>query len=316
MSPSHLPQGLVVAAGLSPAWQAIMRFPKVVPGEVNRAATVWRCASGKVLNVAAAVAHLGHPVRAVTILGGTPAAAMTTEMQQLGVEMIVVPTRGETRTCTTLLDDARGETTELVENAGAVESTELSAFATALTEAAADAAVAVLSGSLPAGTPDTLYRDLLARLTCPVVLDARGPEMLKALQQRPLLVKPNREELAATFGQPLDDQAAVLQACDALRARGAQWVLITAGSQPAVVVGPAGRFRLLPPPVVDLVNPIGCGDCLAAGFAAGIASGQAPLAALRQGLAAAADNVRRHLAGRLDAAEVQRQAAGVVVERL
>lgn len=293
-----------------------MRFSALVPGEVNRASATWRCASGKVLNVAAAVAHLGVPVRAVTALGGAPAATMRAEMEQMGVVLAAVPTRGETRTCTTLLDDATSRTTELVENAAAIEPDELATFVSAFGEHAAGAAVVVLSGSLPAGTRSTLYRDLLACVACPAVLDARGPELLEALAQRPLLVKPNREELAKTVGYALEGEAVVFAAMDRLREQGAQWVLITDGSQPALVAGPEGRFRLLPPPVAEMVNPIGCGDCLAAGFAAGVGAGRSPLEALQQGCASAADNCRTLHAGRLDPGNVARLARDVVIEQL
>ncbi len=55
---------MIVAAGLSPASQTVMRFPSLAQGEVNRASAVWRCASGKVLDVAIALEALGCPTRA------------------------------------------------------------------------------------------------------------------------------------------------------------------------------------------------------------------------------------------------------------
>lgn len=309
------PAGPVVAAGLSPAWQVIMRFPALVPGEVNRARETRRCASGKVLNVAVALAHLGATTRAVTVLGGAPAAPTAAEMAAFGIDLLAVPTRGETRTCTTLLDDARGETTELVENAGPLDTDELTAFVEAYRAAVAGAAAVVLSGSLPAGTPAGLYRDLLGATTCPAILDARGPELLEALPARPLLVKPNREELAKTVGHPIDDEGRVLAAMESLRERGAAWVLVTDGAAPALVIGPEGRFRVLPPRPERIVNPIGCGDCLAAGFAAAIATGREPLEAIRFGMACATVNCGTLLAGRLDRGRVAALSGRVTIER-
>lgn len=314
MSAFAAPAGPVVAVGLSPAWQVIMRFPEFLPGEVNRASATTRCASGKVLNVAAALAHLGVAARAVTVLGGAPAAATMAEMAGLGVELVAVPTRGETRTCTTLIDDAGGGTTELVENAGPIGPDELAAFVGAYRAAVAGAAAVVLSGSLPAGVAATLYRDLLDGTPCPAILDARGPELIEALPARPLLVKPNREELARTVGRALDDDAGAFAAMDDLRARGAGWVVVTDGARPALVVGPESRVRIVPPRLERIINPIGCGDCLAAGFAAGIAAGREPLEALRLGFAAAADNCRTLLAGRLEPAGVARLETLVRIE--
>ena len=316
MPTPFVPAGPIVAAGLSPAWQAMMRFPALVPGGVNRASETIRCASGKVLNVAVALSHLGAVTRAVTVLGGAPAAPTAAEMGALGIDLVAVPTRGETRTCTTLLDDASGATTELVENAGPLSSDELAAFVEAYGRAVADATVVVLSGSLPAGSPAGLYRDLLDRTSCPVILDARGPELLEALPARPLLVKPNREELAKTVGRSLEDEGHVVTAMESLREGGAEWVLVTDGARPAIAIGPEGLFRVVTPRLDAIVNPIGCGDCLAAGVAAGIGAGQTMLDALRLGFAAAADNCRTLLAGRIDPLEVARLERLVRIEML
>lgn len=306
--------GPIVAAGLSPAWQSIMRFEALAAGEVNRATATWRCASGKVLNVAIALRALGCPARAVTVLGGPAAAVTAADLAALGVDLVAVPTAAETRTCTTLLDMASGRTTELVENAGPVTAAELAHFVSAYGAAVATAAAVVISGSLPAGVPRSLYRDLIAGTGCPVVLDARGPELLAALGERPLLVKPNREELAATFGHDRTDDTAVRAAMEGLRQAGARWVLVTDGAAAALVAGPPGCFRVVPPRVERVENPIGSGDCLAAGFAAALVAGRTPLDAIRHGMACAADNCRTLLAGRLDRAEVARLEALVAIE--
>ena len=292
-----------------------MRFRALAPGEVNRAEETWHGASGKVLNVAVALAHLGCPTRAVTVLGGAPAGATAAEMAALGIGLEAVPTRGRTRTCTTLLDDATGTTTELVENAVPIGADELALFLAGYGRAVDGAAAVVLSGSLPAGTPATLYRDLLERTACPAVLDARGPELLEALPGRPWLVKPNRAELAATVGRSLEDEGETLAAMEQLHRRGAAWVLVTDGARPALLLGAEGRFRVRTPRPERVVNPIGCGDCLAAGFATATAAGAAPLDAVRLGFACAVDNCRTPLAGRLDGAEVARLVDLVAIER-
>jgi tagatose 6-phosphate kinase len=305
---------MIIAAGLSPAWQSVMRFSSLTPGEVNRATATWSCASGKVLNVAVALRHLGADCRAVTVLGGPPAVSTEGEFAALGIDLVVVPTHATTRTCTTLLDDATGRTTELVENAAAITDAEQRAFVTAYADAVASAKVAVLSGSLPAGTPHTLYRELMAVTPCPVVLDARGPELLAALGEKPLLVKPNREELARTVGATITCDEELFAAMEQLRSLGALWVVVTDGPRPISVVGPEGRCRLFPPPLDSVENPIGSGDCLAAGFAVAIGNGQAPVDALRYGIACATENCRSLFAGRLDRERVSAWASQIVIE--
>ena len=313
MSLHPAPPPSIVAAGLSPAWQRIMRFASLEPGEVNRASDVQCCASGKVLNVAVALGALGAMSRAVTVMGGATAGWTAAECRGLGIDLVAVPTAADTRCCTTLLDDATGRTTELVESAPPITPDELARFVAAYEGAVAGAAAVVLSGSLPAGTPVTIYRDLLERTSCPAIVDARGPELLAALPCRPLLVKPNREELARTVGRPLAAAADLRVAMEELRAQGADWVLVTDGAKPALVLGPVGWFRIVPPRLERIVNPIGCGDCLAAGFAEAISRGLEPLEALRFGMGCAAFNCGTLLAGRLERPAVDRLAGAVEI---
>ena len=269
MTPDRSPSGPVVAAGLSPAWQTIMRFASLEAGEVNRASEVWRGASGKVLNVAVALATLRGGCRAVTVMGGAAAEWTAVELAGLGIELVAVPIVADARCCTTLLDDATGKTTELLE-----------------------------------------------RTPCPAIVDARGPELVAALSCRPLLVKPNREELARTVGHPLGSEVDLRAAMESLRERGAEWVLVTDGAKPAILLGPSGWFHVVPPRPECVINPIGCGDCLAAGIADQIARGRGPLEAIRFGMACASFNCGTLLAGRLDRTAVDRLSGSVEVARI
>jgi fructose-1-phosphate kinase PfkB-like protein len=163
----------------------------------------------------------------------------------------------------------------------------------------------VLSGSLPAGTPATFYRDLLQTTPLPCVLDARGPELLAALELRPLVVKPNREELARTVGRALEDEADLLRAMQELVERGAPWVVITDGQRDVWAASATETYRFTPVRV-PTVNPIGCGDCLAAGITVALHEGRDVPAAVAFGMAAAADNAAQLLPARLDRTRVER----------
>ena len=202
---------MILAAGLTPAWQQIMRFAGFRAGEVNRAQEVHWCASGKVLNAGMALATLGAATQALAPLGGRSGSAIQQEFAQRNISALWTATETPTRICTTLLVDGAA-TTELVENAGPLSAAELADFLVHFSQAARQARVVVLTGSLPAGTPSTFYRELLKATACPVVLDARGPELLAALECKPRVVKPNREELGWTVGRTLTDRTAVLGA--------------------------------------------------------------------------------------------------------
>lgn len=295
---------MILAAGLTPAWQQILVFERLELGEVNRAREAHWCASGKVLNVGVALAHLGAESQTITLAGGLAREAIQRELIGLGIRQTLVPTHWSTRVCTTILDRATGRTTELVENAGPVTAEELATFSSVFSQAAAAAELVVLTGSLPAGTPETFYRDLISRSSTAagtrVLLDARGPELLAALERRPFLVKPNREELAKTVGRPLATESELLDAMRWINERGAEWVIVSAGRDALWARSHAGQCFRLEPLSVETVNPIGCGDCLTAGIAWGLSTGHDLVASLKLGIAAAAENAAALLPARLD----------------
>ncbi len=169
---------MIVAAGLSPAWQQIMLFDRLQVGEVNRAREHVCCASGKVVNVAVALAHLGADSQMISLGGGDTGAAIGRELASLGVRHQLIKMHWATRVCTTLQEADCGRTTELVQNAGPVTADELAAFAGAFAAAAHDAQWLVLTGSLPAGVPPELFHDLLGRTAAQCVLDIRGDDLL------------------------------------------------------------------------------------------------------------------------------------------
>lgn len=306
---------MILAAGLTPAWQQIVLLDSLHPGEVNRAREVHWCASGKVLNVALALHHLGAEVQTVALVGGRNGDAIRAEFERTGIAAHWVEASVPTRVCTTILDTGSATTTELVENSPAATTAELAAFQQSYSAAAQSAQFVVLSGSLPKGTPVNYYRDLLLHTPGKVILDARGRELIEALDARPFLVKPNREELAATVGRELRDDAGVLAAMRELNARGAEWVLVSQGRYAIRLTSRVAAYELAPP-AAEVVNPIGCGDCLAAGIAWALERGAEPVEAVRIGMAAAADNLGQLLPARLDRQRVESMARSIAVRSL
>jgi fructose-1-phosphate kinase PfkB-like protein len=149
---------VIVAAGLSPAWQQILVFDEFVSGEVNRAREAHWCGSGKVLNTGLAISQLGAECCTLSPLGGAAREAIEAEFRSLGAPLRTITCREATRVCTTILDRATGATTELVENARPLSEDEVAAYIAAFAEEAAQAKVVVLTGSLPAGVPSSFYR--------------------------------------------------------------------------------------------------------------------------------------------------------------
>lgn len=306
---------MILSVGLTPAWQQILQFDRLVVGEVNRARATAACASGKVLNVAAAAHSLGAAASLWCPIGGATGRQIAAEFRKLEIPSRWLDVATPTRVCTTLLDAATGTTTELVENAGALSKTELDRYADELPELAAKSSLAVLTGSLPERTPAGYYRRLMQSVACPVVLDVRGQDLLDCLPLKPLLVKPNRDELSWTVGRTLATESEILAAMRELRDRGAQWVVISRGADSLLASGPDGDFRLRPPQV-ESVNPIGCGDSLAAGIAVGVTEGMPVVDAIRLGVAAAVENALELLPARMSRAATDRRLAQIEIQRL
>ena len=254
---------MIVAAGLTPAWQQILVFDRLRTGHVNRAKTAVWCGSGKVLNVGAALHQLGTKSLTLCPVGGTTGQQIRDNFAERGIPARWLATSAATRVCTTILDEETGATTELVENSAPLSESELDEYAAAFSEEVRAASVVVLSGSLPQGTPANYYRRLLERTSAQAILDVRGRELIECLPQRPFLVKPNRDELAATAGRTLESDDDVTQAMSELRTLGAEWVVVSNGPAPLLVLGPGGLDRI-EPPRVKVINPIGCGDALCA----------------------------------------------------
>jgi tagatose 6-phosphate kinase len=234
---------------------------------------------------------------------------------QLGLAARWIITSAPTRVCSTLVEAGRGLVTELVPEAPALATAEREGFQAAFAEEAAHAAVVVLIGSLPPGTSSSFYQDLLVHVRGRVILDARGPELLAALAARPFLVKPNRQELASTLGRPLETEDALFEAMRELNGRGAKWVVVSGGDAPVYASGPAGLWRLQAP-AVRVVNPIGCGDCLAAGLAHALTNDWDIPDVLCFGLATAVDKLGRLLPGQVERDHVEELARSVTVDRL
>lgn len=304
---------MILAAGLTPAWQQILSFEKFRPGEVNRAREAHWCASGKVLNVGMALNALGAPVRTLSLVGGKPGEAIRQEFSERNIPARWIASETPTRTCTTILDQETGQTTELVENSAPLDGEELEQFRQAFRDEAKQADWVVLSGSLPAGVGKEFDRDLMEDCTGRVILDVRGPELVKALERRPFLVKPNREELGRTVGRQLSGETETWEAMRELNRQGAEWVVVTHGAEPVLASHETAAYRLFPPRTTA-VNPIACGDCFAAGLAWGFDDGLDPNIALQFGAAAAADNLTQLLPARLDPHRVRKIAQAVRIE--
>ena len=178
------------------------------------------------------------------------------------------------------LAEADGTITKINEPGARLTPRELDALAGAVQAAAVRAGWVAACGSLPPGVPVEFYADLCRRCAdqgVKVAVDTSGPALLAAVEARPALIKPNRDELAAAVGSKIETVQDVVDAAQVLRSWGAQAVLASLGADGAVLVTDAGAIAG-EAPVAAPRSSVGAGDALLAGFLAADASGETALA--------------------------------------
>lgn len=246
----------------------------VTVGAVQRVSRVLASAGGKGLNVARGAQLCGQHVVATGFVAGFAGEFVTSQVTAAGLREEFIRVPGETRTCINIID-AAGRSTEFLEPGAVVGADDLAALHDRFVALLPAVDVVTLSGSAPVGCPADVYVPLISaarQAGRPVVLDTSGDLLRAGLSGRPSVVKPNREELAALAGLELPDLDSVVAAARRLCLAGPEWVVVSLGADGAVAVSPDQALQVTPPPVVAR-NPVGCGDVLVAGLAAGLASG-------------------------------------------
>lgn len=132
--------------------------------------------------------------------------------------------------------------------------------------------ILVLAGSIPGSMPDSIYRDILAELEGKGVLyvvDATKDLLLNVLPYHPFLIKPNNHELGEIFGVEIKKREDVEPYARKLQEMGARNVLVSMAGSGAVLLDEQQKVHMLPAPKGVLVNAVGAGDSMVAGFIAG-----------------------------------------------
>ncbi len=301
---------MILCLGPTPATQRVMVFRRLETGIVNRAAETLDGFSGKSVNVAKVLATLGEQPLAIGFLGGERGDLMRSGLKARGIKNDFVEVQAPTRQCTTVIDQASGEITELVEESRPVPAAAYRKLAAFVRMHIRRSRAIVLSGSLTPGGPVDFYARCVRMANQAGVLsvvDAQGAPLLRALPARPGLVKPNRTELAATVGRKLQSDTDVFAAMRELHARGAQRVVVTAGAGPTLAFDGRGLWRIRSPRVKAL-NPIGSGDSFTAALVWRLVRGDDLGEACRWACAAGAANTLTLMGGELSKTDVLRLA--------
>jgi 1-phosphofructokinase len=338
--------GQLVVAGPNLTIDRTMRLPELTPGRVLRATEVEATPGGKGVNVARAALAIGIPATLVAFLPGHTGQAVAALLAEAGVRLRAVTCPGELRSTGILMEEG-GRVTVLNEPGPPVTAELWGAYEAEIADALDGAAVLVCSGSLPPSAPPDGYARLvtLARsrdvLT---VVDVGGTTLKAALQARPDIVVPNLGEAEALLAgavredvdAPADARPRATAAARALVGLGAHAAAVTAaaaGAALAIAPEAVGRAAIAPEndparsdgandedgpwwlaaPPGTVRNPIGAGDCFAAGLAAALARGAPVPVAAREAVATGTAGVESPLGGDFDRARMRELLAHVTL---
>jgi tagatose 6-phosphate kinase len=269
---------MIVTVTLNAALDRTLVAPGFEPGQSRTADRALLLGGGKGLNVTRALHSLQCEVLALGMAGGTTGALIRRGLDEEGIPHDLTAIRGESRTCTAIIDPERGVTTEINEPGPTVEAFELATFLERFDQALASARLVVLSGSLPAGVPDDIYAWLIGaarRFEIPCLLDSRGAALRAGLQAQPLIAKPNLSEAAELLGDEFDPTDRSMH--DRI---GANLAAITLGPKGAVLHSAIGSWLAVPPDIQP-IDAVGSGDCFVAGLGAALMQASGNLSILQ-----------------------------------
>lgn len=261
---------MIYTVTLNPAIDYVVRLDRPLQMDaVNRAAGEDYVLGGKGINVSAVLAELGCPSVALGFVAGATGAWLEQGLAARGLRTDFVHLPGGMTRINLKLKD--GRETEINGLGPAVPPEAMEALLQKL-DALAPGDLLVLAGSLPAGLDTGTYGAILGRLAgrgVQAAVDAAGPLLAQALPHRPFLIKPNRQELAQAVGRPLEGDAQLEQAARELQARGARNVLVSLAGDGALLLDETGAVHRTGAPGGTVVNSVGAGDSMLAGFVAG-----------------------------------------------
>lgn len=265
---------MILTVTLNPSIDISYQLEDLAIDTVNRVIDVRKTPGGKGLNVARVLNDLGESVSASGCIGGELGDFIVHHLPET-IEKRFFKIAGDTRNCIAILHD--GKQTEILEQGPLVDPDEADGFVNHFKYILDGVDVVTMSGSLPAGMPDDYYGRLIRLANAfgkKTVLDCSGNALKSVLEgdDKPTVIKPNRDELAQLLGREVskdvDDLKAVLN--QPLFA-GIEWIIVSLGADGAFAKH-HDTFYKVDIPKIEVLNPVGSGDSTVAGIASGLAN--------------------------------------------
>ena len=276
---------MIYTVTLNPSIDYVVHLDKLVNGITNRTTGEEYYFGGKGINVSHVLAELDLDNTALGFVAGFTGEAIekgtkhpriTTDFIHLkeGVSRINVKIKS-------------GEETEINGQGPHIDDEALAAFMEK-TDGIRDGDTLILSGSIPKTMPDDVYERILERIkdrSVRIVVDATKKLLVNSLKYRPFLIKPNRQEISEIFGAEVNDEETTLFYARKLQEMGARNVLVSLGGDGAMLLDENGAVHKEGVLKGKVLNTVGSGDSMVAGFVAGCIKNSDYAYALRLGSA-------------------------------
>ncbi len=281
---------MIYTLTLNPAVDRELTVSEVAFDSVLRASESRVDYGGKGFNVSRLLRGLDTPSVAVGFLGGHAGQMLEDGLADLGVATDFVWVPGETRTNVSIVTQAHDHYIKVNEKGPVVDEDHQQALLEKIDALAAPGDWWVMAGSLPPGVGEDFYARIIAvlnRHAAHAILDTNGEALRLGCLQGPYLVKPNAEEARGITGLPMDTPEAIAAGAAAIRALGAQNVVISMGKAGALLQTPEETW-LVRSPRIQEKNPIGAGDSMVGGLVWALMRGETLKEALGWGVASGA----------------------------
>jgi len=260
---------LIYTITFNPALDYIVSVDEFTLGKTNRTSEETLFPGGKGINVSIVLKNLGISSTALGFIAGFTGREIAEKLEKLGcvTDFIEIP-NGFSR-INMKLKNVEG--TEINGQGPCIDNNNLNQLFEQL-DKLKEEDILVLAGSIPASLPDSIYKDIMERLANKgilIVVDATKDLLINVLSEHPFLIKPNNHELGEIFGVTLKSKDEVLTYAKKLQEKGARNVLVSMAGEGAVFLSEDGQAFQMAAPVGKLVNAVGAGDSMVAGFLAG-----------------------------------------------
>ena len=302
---------MIYTVTFNPSLDYIVSVENFQLGLTNRTSSELMRPGGKGVNVSTVVMNLGIENTALGFAAGFVGDEIVRQMEEMGVQNGFIRIEEGVSRINLKLKSIDG--TE-INGQGPVISPEHVEELMKQLDRLGEGDVLFLSGSIPSSMPDDAYQKIMERLDgrgVQIVVDATKDLLLNVLEYHPFLIKPNNHELGELFGVELKTREEVIPYAKKLQEKGAVNVLVSMAGEGAVLIDANEDVHMAPAPKGTLVNGVGAGDSMVAGFMAGWLEKQDYEHAFRMGVSAgSASAFSEHLATKAEIEAVYQQVTG------